>query len=54
MILLCRQERRRTDGNIWRLFGSLLTFVYHCIGRIVIFDYLPLLTRPEHTGWIDS
>lgn len=30
------------------LFGSLLTFVYHCFDRIVIQGYLPLLTRPEH------
>ena len=31
-----------------RLFGSLLRLVYHCFGRIVIFGYLPLLSRPEH------
>jgi hypothetical protein len=31
-----------------RLFGSLLAMVYHCFDRIVIFGYLPLLTRPEH------
>ena len=31
-----------------RLFGSLLSFVYHCFDRIVIFGYLPLLSRPEH------
>jgi len=31
-----------------RLFGRLLTFVYHCFDRIVIQGYLPLLTRPEH------
>ena len=31
-----------------RLFGSLLSFVYHCFDRIVIFDYPPLLSRPEH------
>ena len=30
-----------------RLFGSLLVFVYHCFDRIVIFGYLPLLSRPE-------
>ena len=30
------------------LFGSLLTFVYHCFDRIVIQGDLPLLTRPEH------
>lgn len=31
-----------------RLFGSLLSLVYHCFDRIVIFGYLPLLSRPEH------
>ena len=31
-----------------RLFGSLLALVYHCFDRIVIFGYLPLLSRPEH------
>jgi len=31
-----------------RLFGSRLALVYHCFDRIVIFGYLPLLTRPEH------
>jgi hypothetical protein len=31
-----------------RLFGSLLTFVYHCFDRIVILGRLPLLTRPEN------
>ena len=31
-----------------KLFGSLLTFVYHCFDRVVIQGYLPLLTRPEH------
>jgi hypothetical protein len=31
-----------------RLFGSLLTLVYHCFDRIVIQGYLPLLTREEH------
>lgn len=31
-----------------KLFGSLLGFVYHCVDRIVIQGYLPLLTRPEH------
>ena len=31
-----------------KLFGSLLAFVCHCIDRIVIQGYLPLLTRPEH------
>ncbi|MBL8227534.1 MAG: hypothetical protein JNL98_03620 [Bryobacterales bacterium] len=32
----------------YKLFGSLLAFVYHCFDRIVIQGYLPLLTRPEH------
>jgi hypothetical protein len=31
-----------------RLFGSLLSFVYHCFDRIVILGHLPLLTRPEN------
>src|SRR6266849_327215 len=31
-----------------KLFGSLLTLVYHCFDRIVIQGYLPLLTREEH------
>ena len=31
-----------------KLFGSLLTFVYHCFDRIVIQGYLPLLIREEH------
>ena len=31
-----------------KLFGSLLTFVYHCFDRIVILGHLPLLTRPEN------
>ena len=30
-----------------RLFGGLLSLVYHCFDRIVIFGYLPLLSRPE-------
>lgn len=30
-----------------RLFGSLLTFVYHCFDRIVIHGYLSGLSRPE-------
>ena len=30
-----------------RRLGSLLALVYHCFDRIVIFGYLPLLTRPE-------
>jgi hypothetical protein len=30
-----------------RLFGSLLTFVYHCFDRIVINGYLSGLSRPE-------
>jgi len=31
-----------------KLFGSLVTFVYHCFDRIVIFGHLPLLVRPEN------
>src|SRR6516165_5695297 len=31
-----------------KLFGSLLTFVYHCFDRIVILGHLPLLTRLEN------
>jgi hypothetical protein len=31
-----------------KLFGSLLTLVYHCFDRLVIFGYLPLLSRPEN------
>jgi hypothetical protein len=31
-----------------RLFGGLLSFVYHCFDRIVILGHLPLLTRPEN------
>jgi hypothetical protein len=30
-----------------QLFGDLLTFVYHCFGRIVIHGYLSGLSRPE-------
>jgi len=30
-----------------RLFGSLLVFVYHGFGRLVINGYLSALTRPE-------
>ena len=30
-----------------RLFASLLSLVYHCFDRIVIFGYLPLLSRAE-------
>ena len=30
-----------------KLFGSLLTFVYHCFDRIVIHGYLSALSRPE-------
>ena len=29
-----------------KLFGSLLSFVYHCFDLIVILGHLPLLTRP--------
>ena len=31
------------------MFGSLLTFVYHCFDRIVINGYLSGLSRPEQT-----
>ena len=31
-----------------RLFGDLLTLVYHCFDRIVIHGYLSGLSRPEH------
>jgi hypothetical protein len=31
-----------------KLFGRLLTLVYHCFDRIVILGHLPLLTRPEN------
>jgi len=30
-----------------KLFGNLLTFVYHCFDRIVIHGYLSALSRPE-------
>src|SRR6476620_6106307 len=30
-----------------QLFGDLLTFVYHCFDRIVIYGYLSGLSRPE-------
>src|ERR1700731_31696 len=44
---------KRTGGRgpmeeFARLFGNLLTFVYHCFDRIVILGHLPLLTRPEN------
>lgn len=35
-----------------RLFGSLLSFVYHCFDRIVIQSYLPLLCRPEQVVYL--
>jgi hypothetical protein len=31
-----------------KLFGDLLTFVYHCFDRIVIHGYVTRLSRPEH------
>ena len=31
-----------------KLFGNLLSFVYHCFDRVVILAYLPLLTREEN------
>jgi hypothetical protein len=34
--------------TFYKLFASLLVFVYHCFDRVVIQGYLPLLTRPEH------
>ncbi len=34
--------------DFMRLFGGLLTLVYHCFDRIVIRGHLPLLTRPEN------
>ena len=49
MNLLSRQD---TQEDRWkrflRLFGGLLSWVYHCFDRIAIFGYLPLLSRPEH------
>ena len=30
-----------------KLFGSLVSFVYHCFDRIVILGHLPLLTAPK-------
>jgi hypothetical protein len=33
--------------TLTKLFGSLVSFAYHCFDRIVILGYLPLLTRPE-------
>ena len=36
-----------------RLFASLLSFVCHCFDRIVIFGYLPLLSRPEQIVYND-
>lgn len=35
-----------------KLFGSLLTLVYHCFDRLVILGHLPLLTRPENIVFI--
>ena len=34
--------------TFYKLFGSLLSFVYHCFDRMVILAYLPLLTREEN------
>lgn len=31
-----------------KLFGDVLSFVYHCFDRVVILGHLPLLTRPEN------
>src|SRR4029077_19959654 len=47
----CRRKRKGGRGpmeDFARLFGSLLTIVYHCFDRIVIRGHLPLLTRPEN------
>jgi hypothetical protein len=33
-----------------KLFGGLLSFVYHCFDRIVIHGYLTGLSRPEHVA----
>ena len=35
-----------------KLFGSLLSLVYHCFDRLVILAYLPLLTRAEHVVYL--
>src|SRR5437016_2512213 len=43
-----RRGGRGPMEEFTRLFGSLLTFVYHCFDRIVIRGHLPLLTRPEN------
>jgi hypothetical protein len=49
MILLSGQGHRGGPVETFtKLFGSLLTFVYHCFDRIVILGHLPLLTRPEN------
>ncbi|HVT44576.1 MAG TPA: hypothetical protein VMT00_09310 [Thermoanaerobaculia bacterium] len=34
--------------TITKLFGSLVSFVYHCFDRIVILGHPRLLTRPEN------
>lgn len=31
-----------------KLFGSLVSFVYHCFDRVVILGHLPLLNRAEN------
>ena len=33
--------------TLMQLFGSMMTFVYHCFDRIVINGYLSMLSRPE-------
>lgn len=33
--------------TLMRLFGPMMTFVYHCFDRIVINGYLSMLSRPE-------
>ena len=39
-------------GTFTKLFGSLLSLVYHCFDRLVILAYLPLLTRAEHVVYL--
>ncbi|MDA2934384.1 hypothetical protein MYX82_08575 [Acidobacteria bacterium AH-259-D05] len=47
-LLIQNQSRRRPMETFHKLFGSLLSFVYHCLDRVVILAYLPLLTREEN------
>src|SRR5882672_10457916 len=50
MILLStkKHQGRRPMETFMKLFGSVLTFVYHCFDRIVIQGHLPLLAREAH------